>query len=274
LTESRQKCVVITGAAGDIGCAAARQFAAPGTALALLDRGADLVEGIADECRSAGANVLTLGADQTRREPVEEVVAKVVAEFGAIDVLFANAGYGKFGTFLEQSDKMWRRHVDVNLNGTFAVCQVVARQMVRQGSGGAIVVNASSGATQYTNLLSAYCVTKAGLAMLVQAMAAELGPYNIRVNGVLPGVIETGMTAPMLGNGDGQRGYLLRETPMGRLGRPEDIAAAVAYLASPAASFVTGHSIAVDGGQTLVGQPQWYVTDYTRKSDAEWTAAS
>ena len=124
---------------------------------------------------------------------------------------------------------------------------------------------ASSGATQYTNLLSAYCVTKAALAMLVQAMASELGAFDIRVNGVLPGVIETGMTLPTLNNNAEQRQYMVRETPAGRLGRPDDVAAAVEYLMSSSAGFVTGQCLAVDGGQTLLGQPQWYRTDFSAR---------
>ncbi|NKQ56116.1 SDR family oxidoreductase [Amycolatopsis sp. K13G38] len=271
MTNSQKRRVIITGAGGDIGSAAARRFAGPATSLALFDRKDTLTVAVADECRELGSEVITIAADQTDRDTVDDAVSAVVAKFGGIDVLFANAGFGKFQGFLDQSDADWRRHVDVNLNGTFGVCHAVAQQMTSQNEGGCIVVNASSGAVQYTTLLSAYCVTKAALGMLVQAMAAELAAFDIRVNGVMPGVIETGMTAPVLDHNERQRRGLIRRTPAGRLGRPEDIANAVAYLCSPEASFVTGHSIAVDGGQTVLGQPQWYVTDYSQKREMNWS---
>jgi NAD(P)-dependent dehydrogenase (short-subunit alcohol dehydrogenase family) len=145
--------------------------------------------------------------------------------------------------------------------------------MVARQRGGSIIVNCSSGATQYTDLLGAYCCTKAALWMLVRGLASELGGHGIRVNAVLPGVIETGMTSPMLSGPDDHRSALLRATPAGRLGAPDDIAAAVAYLASNEAGFVTGIAIPVDGGQTLHGQPQWYTTDYREGTTGQWEVA-
>jgi NAD(P)-dependent dehydrogenase (short-subunit alcohol dehydrogenase family) len=270
VSKSVQPRVMITGAGGSIGLATARRFAAQGAKIALFDRKASLISDAVKECRSLGGEVLPIEADQTSREAVETGVDAAISILGGIDILFANAGYGKFSSFLDQSPSDWQRHIDVNLTGTFHVCQSVAKSMVRQGTGGAIVINASSGATQYTNLLSAYCVAKAGLAMLVKAMASELASYDIRVNGLLPGVIETGMTAPMLSDGNDHRDYLLRHTPAGRLGSPEDIAGAVSYLASHDAAFVTGQCLAVDGGQTLLGQPQWFATDYSLPGSTSW----
>jgi NAD(P)-dependent dehydrogenase (short-subunit alcohol dehydrogenase family) len=265
--------VVITGAGGDIGATTARTFAASGHSLALFDRKASLLDDVAADCNALGAEVSTHGVDQTDPEAVAAGISAVVERFGTIDVLFANAGYGKFATFLDQPLAEWRRHVDINLTGTFLVCQQVARVMATGRRGGSIIVNASSGAVQYTDLLGAYCATKSALAMLVQAMASELGAYQIRVNAVLPGVIQTGMTAPMLGSNDGQAASLMRSTPLGRLGAPADIARTVQFLASDGAGYITGQSIGVDGGQTILGQPQWYVSDRRQAFSSEWAAA-
>jgi NAD(P)-dependent dehydrogenase (short-subunit alcohol dehydrogenase family) len=262
--------VLVTGAGGDIGAATAIRFARANADVALFDRREDLLADVAATCAAEAVVVYTAGVDQTDRDAVEAGVAGAWKALGGVDVLFANAGYGKFSTFLEQPAKEWSRHIDVNLTGTFNVCQVVARAMVKQKSGGTIVVNASSGAVQHTDLLSAYCATKAALRMLVSGMASELGTHRIRVNAVLPGVIETGMTAPMLEIPDEHREALLATTPVGRLGNPEDVAALVEFLASPASGFITGQAIGVDGGQTLKGQPQWYHTDYRRAFEEHW----
>ena len=263
---------IVTGAAGDIGAETALAFAEGGARLAIFDRKVELLEDTAARCRKAGADVLELGMDQMSREAVEEGIAAVVAEYGRVDALFANAGYGKFSPFLEQPVKEWERHVGVNLTGTFHVCQVVAQQMVLQAQGGAIVINASSGATQHADLLSAYCATKAGLRMLTTSMASELGAHRIRVNAVQPGVVETGMTAPMLGgeDGDRHRALITANTPVGRLGLPGDVANLVTFLASHEAAYINGQSIMIDGGQTIHGHPRWFQSDYRRAHEENW----
>ena len=271
VNEFQDQVVLITGAAGGIGAATAELFAADGARLALLDRDSDGLAAVAQEATSRGASeVLVLPVDQTDGLSVGSAIDEVTSVLGEIGILFANAGYGKFSPFLTTSADQWERHVKVNMTGTFNVCQRVAKAMVLAGNGGSIVVNASSGAVLHSDQLSAYCATKAAVRMLAMGMASELGIYRIRVNIVMPGVIESPMTSPMLDSELGHRDVLLAETPVGRLGVPNDVAEAVYFLSSRRAGFVTGSSLMLDGGQTLHGHPRWFRLDYRRAFEEEW----
>ncbi|ORA26303.1 hypothetical protein BST13_32105 [Mycobacterium aquaticum] len=260
---------MVTGAGGDIGGATALRLAEEGASLILVDRKVELLDEIAQACRAAGAQVWTSALDQSRHHEVADIVNGLAEQAGGLDALFANAGYGKFGKLLDSDMGSWDRHVSVNLNGTFAVTQAAAQVMAAAGRGGSIVINASSGASQWCDLLGAYCVTKAGLKMLATGLAAELGVYRIRVNAVMPGVVESGMTAPMLSE-ESLRRALLSETPTGKLGRPENVAATVAFLLSDEAEYINGHAVMIDGGQTIHGHPRWFQTDYTKEGQDEW----
>ncbi|MCH1881388.1 SDR family NAD(P)-dependent oxidoreductase [Agrococcus sp. ARC_14] len=263
---------LVTGAAGDIGQTTAVGFAKAGRDVAVFDRKVELLAETVALCEAEGVKVHAAAVDQTDHDAVEAGVAGAIAALGPITALFANAGYGKFSSLIDQPLKEWHRHVDVNFTGTFAICQAVARSMIDARLGGSIVINASSGASQYSDLLGAYCATKAGVKMLATGLASELGNHRIRVNCVEPGVIETGMTGPMLTgeNGDAHREILLSDTPSGRLGIPEDVASVVLFLSSPENSFLTGVSVPVDGGQTIHGHPRWYRTDYRVEHTTEW----
>lgn len=267
---SDHRVVIVTGAAGGIGAASAVRLAQEGASLGLLDRDEQGAAAVARRCEEVGASTIALAVDQADREAVDAGLAQIVDRFGRVDGLFANAGYGQFATFLATSAKNWTRHVDVNLTGTFNVCQAVAQVMADQRSGGAIVLNASSGAETYSDQLFAYCVTKAGVKMLAKGMAAELGVHRIRVNAILPGVIESPMTSPMLDGAEPHRDVLLSETPLGRLGDPGDVAALAAFLLSDDASFITGASINIDGGQTIHGHPRWFRVDYREPFIERW----
>lgn len=269
MTRFAGRSTIITGAGGDIGAATALRMAREGARLTLFDRKLELLAGTAARCREAGAEVEVVAVDQTHREQVEAGVGHAIAAYGGVDVLFANAGYGKFAPLLEQPVSEWTRHVEVNLTGTFSVCQLVAQEMAAARRGGVIVVNASSGAVQYADQLGAYCVTKAALRMLTIGMASEFGIHRIRVNAVMPGVIETQMTAPMLAE-QAHRDVILAETPAGRIGHPDDVAAAVCFLASDESQYITGQSLMIDGGQTIHGHPRWFRLDYRDAHDASW----
>jgi len=268
-----KRIVVVTGAGGDIGRAIAGRFARSGCELALLDRNKALVSPLIEEMRNAGApEVIAVAADQLDRTSIDRAFAFVADQLGTPDVLVANAGFARFGAFIDISPKDWALHMGINLDGTFHVCQAAARLMAGGKQGGSIIVNSSCLGLEHTDMTGAYNISKAALLMLVRTMAAELGAYRIRANALLPGVIETAMTSEMLG--DPQcRSRLLGETPIGRLGRPLDVAEAAHFLASEQAEFITGASLLVDGGQSIYGQPSWYSQDRTTPFEPRWLSA-
>jgi NAD(P)-dependent dehydrogenase (short-subunit alcohol dehydrogenase family) len=263
------KTVMVTGAGGDIGGASALRLAGEGAGLILIDRKIGLLDDISQRCRELGAQVWTAEIDQSKHGEIGEAVAGLARSAGGIDALFANAGYGRFQKLLDSDLANWERHISVNLTGSFVVTQAVARIMADAGRGGSIVINASSGAAQWCDLLGAYCVTKAGLKMLATGLAAELGVYRIRVNAVMPGVVESTMTAPMLADAQ-VREAIRSETTTGELGRPEDVAATVAFLLSDDAAYINGHAVMIDGGQTIHGHPRWFRTDYRQAGQDVW----
>jgi NAD(P)-dependent dehydrogenase (short-subunit alcohol dehydrogenase family) len=266
---ARQRVAVVTGAAGELGSAVARRLLADGYRIAALDRAADALARAMEPLAEWGGDVHRIVVDQTDRAAVDRAVGEVTQTLGPPWLVVANAGYARFGGFLEMAPVTFERHVAVNLTGTFHVCQATARAMAEAQRGGVIVVVSSSLALAHADAVGAYCVTKAALLPLVHTMAAELGVYDIRVNALLPGVVRTAMTEPMLGVQNAEQG-LLASTPLGRLGAPSDVSDCVAFLASEQASWVTGAAIRVDGGQALYGQPQWVRQDRTTRFAPRW----
>lgn len=266
-----QRTMLVTGAAGDIGAAAARRFAADGARVVITDRRGDELESLSAGLRAAGAEIMAHACDQTDPAAVAGLFA-AIADFGPLDAAFINAGYGRYGALIEMDFEQWKRHIDVNLNGGFLMATGAARAMASGGRGGAIVVNASTAATHVCDLLGAYAASKAGLAMMARSLASELGGQRIRVNTIMPGVIETSMTRSLLGDA-ATRADVLSETPAGRLGTPDDVAALAAFLLGDAAGYITGAEILVDGGQTIHGYPRWFRTDYAATGGG-WTAQS
>lgn len=264
---------MISGASGELGQAIAARFGREGHAIALLDRSEELVEAAVAQLKSTGvANVMGVAADQLNAEQIESAVEKTVRAFGAVDVVVANAGYARLGGILEMSPKTWDLHVGINLNGTFYLCQAAARKMAAARKGGCLVLTSSCLALGHSDQASAYCASKAALLTLTKSLAAELGVYRIRANAVLPGVIETAMTRSVLEQ-PGCEASVLGETPIGRLGSPEDVAGAIAYFASPEATFITGATLLIDGGQSIYGQPRWMRQDRREAFAPRWVPA-
>jgi|SRR5579875_374066 len=258
---------VVTGAGGELGTAVVSRLASDGYAVAAVDRTLELAAQV--PLRLGAATVTAYGADQTDADAVAELAVQITSDLGVPAVAVANAGYAKFGALLDMPAKTFRRHVDVNLLGTFLFCQAIARRMVEAEQPGSLIVISSSLALAHSDQVVAYGATKAALLPLVRGLAGELGAYGIRANALLPGVIETAMTGGMLSQ-PGVREDLLGQTPLGRLGSPSDIAAAVAFLISEAAGWMTGATISVDGGQSIYGQPQWIRQDRAMPGQPRW----
>ncbi|MGH9353916.1 MAG: SDR family NAD(P)-dependent oxidoreductase, partial [Terriglobia bacterium] len=196
----------------------------------------------------AGGDAIAYPADISKSGEVKDMVQFARQEFGRIDILVNNAGICPFAEFLDLTEDIWDRVFAVNLKGTFLCSQAVARVMVELGIKGRIVCISSIGAVAGTTFQSHYCPTKAGVNLFVKSIATALGPYGITVNAVMPGSILTDLSRPQfLASAEVEKSYV-QKIPAGRLGAPEDVAAAVGFLATEEASYINGASLVVDGG--------------------------
>ena len=245
------KRVLITGGARGIGQATADRFASEGARVLIADRLADAMEGTASEIgQKHDAQVLTYAMDVSRKADVEGLVAYAVEQFGVIDVLINNAGVAGRVPFLELSEETWDRMININLKGCFLVAQAVAREMVKAKSGVIVNMSSTNGLVGQVGLAH-YNASKGGVLLLTKTMALELAPYGIRVNCLAPGYIATPMSLPV-DNDDTRAEYArtrIPPIPLGRVAGAEEVAAVYAFLASDDASFITGESIVIDGGQ-------------------------
>lgn len=243
--------VLITGAGSGVGRASAIRFAQEGaTTVGLFDRDPEGMAVTAAQVAELGATPVSHVGDVTSREQCEQAVESVVRTGGRLDVLVSNAGADGDAPFLEMTDDEWHRVIDVNLTASFVLGQVAARAMVADGKGGAILYTASISGMGASDGDAHYGASKAGIINLVQTMAIELVGHRIRVNCVSPGPLDTPLSRALLGSDeamDAARAHYPL-VPMGRLGRPEEIAAAFAYLASADAGYTTGQNLVIDGG--------------------------
>ena len=243
-----EKNAVVTGGGHGIGRAIALRLAAEGAHVAIHDRNLDDATGVANEITEAGGQARAYAVDVSSSAEVRKAIERTVEDVGPIAVLVCNAGVNRYKNVFEYTDEEWDWIIGVNLTGTWNYCRYLGEHMARSG-GGAIVNVSSNGAFTTAHMRAPYMASKGGAHSLTKALALDLAEYGIRVNDVAPGNTETGMTQP-----DNPRpGYASQEvvamlTAMHRYGKPEEIAAAVAFLASDEASFITGTSIIVDGG--------------------------
>jgi NAD(P)-dependent dehydrogenase (short-subunit alcohol dehydrogenase family) len=242
------KVAFITGAASGIGRATAVAFATEGARVAILDRTENALRQSADAIKDKKGEVLVIGCDVSVAEQVEAAVTRTVETFGRLDIAFNNAGVENKATPLAEIElDEWDRILDINLRGTFVCMKHELAQMLKQGGG--VVVNTSSGAgVRGVAGGSAYAASKHAIIGMTRSAALDYAKWNIRVNAVLPGNIATPMMDRFTG-GNIQKAIDLE--PVGRLGKPEEIAEAVLWMSSDLGAFVTGASISVDGGWSL-----------------------
>ena len=250
------KVALVTGGARGLGQATAVELASRGARVAVADRKPEMIVETVERCSKVGSAAMAFVFDQAKADSVEACVAEVAGHYGQIDLLFANAGTGRFAPIVDMKKSDWDIVIQVNLNGTFYVCQEVAKRMIQRGKGGKIVLTSSSGARVIADQLGAYCASKAAVILLTQGLALELAPYGITVNAYAPGIVDTGMTdntnralAKYQGLAvDEVVRQRLSRVPLGRFGTPEDIAGLVAFLVSEDSSYITGQCFPVGGG--------------------------
>jgi 3-oxoacyl-[acyl-carrier protein] reductase len=238
---------LITGASRGIGRACALSLASAGARLALAARQIDKLEEVANEVRAAGGEAFVTAIDLASPDSIKEAFSKVAKDFGRIDILVNNAGLTRDGLALRMKRDDWDAVIQTNLSGSFFCIQQVLSGMVKERWGR--IVNITSVVGESGNAGQAnYVASKAGLIGLTKSLAQELASRNITVNAVAPGFIETDMTASL--NAD-LKAKITESVPLKRIGKPEDIAAAVKFLASDDAAYITGHVLDVNGGMFM-----------------------
>jgi len=243
----RGRVAIITGGSRGIGRAIALRFALAGATVVIGSRSLENVQAVADEIDQLGGLAMPVQAHVGRPEDVDKLVQHAIDACGRLDILVNNAATNPhFGPLLDADERQWDKILDTNLKGAFRMCKAVVPHMASSG-GGKIINMASIAGLRASPGMGVYSISKAGILMLTQVLAQELGPTNIQVNAIAPGVIRTRFSQ-VLWQMPQFAQPILDSLPLGRFGEPEDVAGLALYLASPASDYVTGSVLVVDGG--------------------------
>ncbi|NIA10924.1 MAG: 3-oxoacyl-[acyl-carrier-protein] reductase [Nitrospiraceae bacterium] len=241
------KVCIVTGSGRGIGRAIALKFAKEGGKVVIWDMDEENAKKVSDECKSFGTDSMGQKVNATDREEIQKGVAEIKEKFGQIDVLVNNAGITRDALLTQMDEKMWDAVIDVNLKGTFNCTQFVVPVMEEKNQGS--IVSIASVVGIYGNMgQTNYAASKAGIIGMTKSWSKELARSGIRVNAVAPGFIKTPMTKKVP---EKVINYMVKRTPLRRMGEAEEVANAVLFLSSNEASFITGHILQVDGGLTL-----------------------
>ena len=249
MEELRDKVAIITGARRGMGRSHALLLAKAGAKVVVSDISLEDCQKVVEEIKKQGGEALAAKCDVSKKEEVDEMLRKTIEKWGKVDILVNNAGIAQFVPFLEMTEEDWDRTLDINLKGYFLCAQSCAKEMAKQKSG--VIINIASVAmgqqgVGFPNIVH-YCASKGGIVGMTEALAVELAPYNIRVNAIAPGMIETPMIDPIKKDPKMMEAMLAR-LPMRRVGRSEEVSDLVVFLASGKSSYITGSTIIIDGG--------------------------
>ena len=244
------KVAIVTGGAQGIGKGIVERYVKENAKVAIFDIDKDMLEATQAEMKSMGGDVMTFTVDVLSKEQIFNAVNAVADKWGHIDILVNDAGICPWADFLEIPEEDWDKVMGINLKGYFLMSQAVGRIMSKQKDGGSIIHMSSVNGLAAEAQIAHYNVSKGGINMLTMSMALELAKYNIRVNAICPGFIDTRLNRSDIENEEWLKEYL-KTIPMGRVGKPSDIASAAFFLASDDSAYITGHLLVVDGGQII-----------------------
>ncbi len=249
MTDLKGKVAIITGARRGMGKSHALTLAKAGAKVVVADISKEDCEIVVEEIKKNGGEAIAVKCDVTKKEDIDNMVKAAVGKWGKVDILVNNAGICQFKPFLELTEEDWDRTLDINLKGYFLCAQAAAKEMAKQKSGA--IVNIASVAMGQVGVgfatLAHYCASKGGIVGMTETLALELAPYNIRVNAISPGMIETPMIEAVKSDPKTMEA-MLAQVPMHRVGKPEEVSNLVLFLVSGDSSYMTGSTVVIDGG--------------------------